>query len=177
MASKRSGALLLYRLSDSSGLEVLIAHMGGPFWAKKNERAWSIPKGEYEDGDDPKATAFREFEEEMGSPAPNGSVIELGEVRQPSGKIITTYAIEGDFDASNIHSNTFEMEWPKGSGRTQEFPEIDRAAWMNVAQSSRMLVKGQVPIIEALGNYLKGRGVSEEQIAKSASDLNAETLF
>ena len=96
---KRSAALLLYRLIDGGGLEVLIAHMGGPFWAKKNARAWSIPKGEYEDGEDPRSAAFREFEEEMGSAPPVGQVIELGETRQSSGKIITTYAMQGDFDA------------------------------------------------------------------------------
>lgn len=174
---KRSAALLLYRLTESSGFEVLIVHMGGPFWAKKNARGWSIPKGEYDDGEDPRATAFREFEEEMGSAPPPGPVIELGEKRQPSGKIIRTYAMEGDFNASTIQSNTFEMEWPKGSGRMQEFPEVDRAAWMTAGQASEMLVKGQVPIIEALGEYLLAHGASGEQIAKSFALDGAETLF
>jgi predicted NUDIX family NTP pyrophosphohydrolase len=174
---KRSAALLLYKLTESSGLEVLIAHMGGPFWAKKNARGWSIPKGEYDDGEDPRTTAFREFEEEMGSVPPSGQLIELGEVKQPSGKIITTYAIEGDFDTSNVRSNTFEMEWPKGSGQTQEFPEIDRAAWMTTGQASEMLLKGQVPIIETLTDYLRTRGVPEEQIKKSYASSDAETLF
>lgn len=155
---KRSAALLLYKLTGDSGLEVLIAHMGGPFWARKNARAWSIPKGEYEDGEDPRAAAFREFSEEMGSAAPPGRVIELGEMKQPSGKVITTYAVEGDFDTSSIRSNTFEMEWPKGSGRIQEFPEIDRAEWMTAARAAEMLVKGQVPIIETLAGYVRTQG-------------------
>jgi len=153
--SKRSAALLLYRLSDGVGLEVLIAHMGGPFWAKKNARAWSIPKGEYEDDEDPRDAAFREFEEEMGSAPPAGQVVELGESMQASGKIITTYAMRGDFDASNIHSNTFRMEWPRGSGNMQSFPEMDRAEWMSIERASQMLVNGQVPILKALTDYLR----------------------
>jgi predicted NUDIX family NTP pyrophosphohydrolase len=152
---KRSAALLLYRLPEGVGLQVLIAHMGGPFWAKKNARAWSIPKGEYEDDEDPRDAAFREFEEEMGSAPPAEQVIELGETRQPSGKIITTYAIRGDFDASNIRSNTFQMEWPRGSGNLQDFPEIDRAEWMSIDRAAQLLVNGQVPILEALTDYLR----------------------
>jgi predicted NUDIX family NTP pyrophosphohydrolase len=148
--SKRSAALLLYRLVDSVSIEVLIAHMGGPFWAKKDARAWSIPKGEYEEGEDPRDAAFREFEEEMGSAPPAGQVTELGEQRQASGKIITTYALHGDFDAANIRSNTFLMEWPRGSGNRQEFPEMDRAEWVSLDRASQLLVKGQVPILEAL---------------------------
>ena len=152
---KRSAALLLYRLPDGVGLEVLIAHMGGPFWAKKNARAWSIPKGEYEDDEDPRDAAFREFEEEMGSAPPAGQVAELGETRQANGKIITTYAMQGDFDALNICSNTFQMEWPRGSGNMQDFPEMDRAQWMSIDRASQMLVSGQVPILEALTDYLR----------------------
>lgn len=174
---KQSAALLLYRFNDDTGLEVLIAHMGGPFWAKKNARAWSIPKGEYEDGENPRETAFREFEEEMGSVPSSESVIELGDKRQPSGKVITTYAIESDFDASNIHSNTFEMEWPRGSGQMGEFPEIDRAAWMTAGQASEMLVKGQVPIIDALAEYLRANGASNYQIERSYASSSIDTLF
>lgn len=174
---KRSAALLLFRLPEENGLEVLVAHMGGPFWANKNARGWSIPKGEYEEGEDPLTTALREFEEEMGSTPPTGQVVDLGDKKQPSGKIIRTYALEGDFDTSNIHSNTFEMEWPKGSGRIQEFPEIDRASWMTAGQASEMLVKGQVPIIEALIDYLRTQGTSAEQIQRSFAASTVETLF
>lgn len=154
---KRSAGLLLYRVADDNNVEVLIAHMGGPFWAKKDARAWSIPKGEYETPEDPRSAAFREFEEEMGSAPPIGPVIELGETRQASGKIITTYALEGDFDASNISSNTFLMEWPHGSGRMREFPEMDRAEWMSLDRASVFLVKGQVPILEALAERIGGQ--------------------
>jgi predicted NUDIX family NTP pyrophosphohydrolase len=155
MAAKRSAGLLVYRLGADSGLEVLIAHMGGPFWAKKDDRAWSIPKGEYEGGEDPLAAARREFEEEMGSPAPGGEIIGLGEQRQPSGKIIVTYAVEGDFDLSGFRSNAFAMEWPPGSGQLQEFPEMDRAEWMTAERAARKLVKGQLPILDALRAHLR----------------------
>jgi predicted NUDIX family NTP pyrophosphohydrolase len=152
---KRSAALLLYRFSGGVDLEVLIAHMGGPFWARKDARAWSIPKGEYEADEDPRDAAFREFEEEMGSAPPGGPVVELGETRQASGKIITTYAVHGDFDASNIRSNTFQMEWPRGSGNMQDFPEMDRAEWMSIDRAAQMLVGGQVPVLGALADYLR----------------------
>jgi predicted NUDIX family NTP pyrophosphohydrolase len=153
---KRSAALLVYRLGD--GLEVLIGHMGGPFWAKKDARGWSIPKGEYEDGEDARSAARREFQEEMGSPPPDGDLIELGECRQSTGKIITTYAVEGDFDLDGFHSNTFAMEWPKGSGTIREFPEVDRADWVPFERASELLVKGQVPIITALRDGLLAEG-------------------
>ena len=166
--AKRSAALLLYRLTGARGLEVLIVHMGGPFWSSKNARAWSIPKGEYEDDEEPLRAAFREFEEETGSAAPAGPVVALGETKQPSGKVITTYAVAGNFDVSTFRSNTFEMEWPRGSGRIQEFPEADRAAWMDISEASRMLVKGQVPIIEALAEYLRARDLFDGPVGGSA---------
>jgi predicted NUDIX family NTP pyrophosphohydrolase len=153
--AKRSAALLVYRLNADAGLEVLIAHMGGPFWANKDDRAWSIPKGECEEGEDVLATARREFEEELGSPPPDGDVISLGEQPQPSGKVITTYAVQGDVDLSGFRSNTFTMEWPPRSGQIQEFPEMDRAEWMSVERASQKLVKGQVPILEALRRHTK----------------------
>ena len=112
---KRSAALLVYRRGGEDGLEVLIGHMGGPFWARKNARAWSIPKGEYDGTEEPLAAARREFEEEIGSPAPEGAVADLGEQRQSGGKIIVTYAVEGDLDLAGFRSNTFTMEWPRGS--------------------------------------------------------------
>lgn len=174
---KRSAALLVYRLKDRRGLEVLIAHMGGPFWAKRNARAWSIPKGEYEDGEEPLPAAFREFEEEMGSAPPAGELVELGESRQSSGKIITTYAVKGDFDVTDFHSNTFEMEWPRGSGGIREFPEMDRAEWMSFLQACEMLVKGQVPILHALRDHLVTQGVAIDQMIKPSLDGTRDVLF
>jgi len=155
MTSKRSAALLMYRY-QGDGLEVLIAHMGGPFWAKKDDGGWSIPKGEYEPPEEPLAAALREFEEEMGSPAPTGPYLRLGEARQSSGKIITTFAVPGDFDATTFASNLFQLEWPRGSGRMQEFPEMDRAAWFTLEQAAIKLVKGQIPILDALTTALAG---------------------
>jgi predicted NUDIX family NTP pyrophosphohydrolase len=157
MTSKRSAALLVYRTSSSAagGLEVLIAHMGGPFWARKDDAGWSIPKGEYVPPEEPLAAALREFEEEMGSPAPAGPYLELGEFKQSGGKIITTFAVPGDFDLAGFVSNLFELEWPRGSGRIQEFPEMDRAAWFDLDQAAIKLVKGQVPILQALRTALE----------------------
>lgn len=167
---KRSAALLLYRLSEESGPEVLIAHMGGPFWARKEAGAWSIPKGEYEEDEDPLAAAKREFEEEMGSPPPDGEIVALGECRQRSGKIVTTYAIEADFDLDGFHSNTFELEWPKGSGRIQEFPEVDRAAWLPFDRACELLLKGHVPIIDRLREVLRSGGTPVDATAKGERD-------
>ncbi len=154
----RSAGMLLYRV-DAGVLWVLIAHMGGPFWARKDERAWSIPKGEYADGDDPEAAAMREFGEEMGSPPPRGELIALGTVRQSSGKRITCYAVEADFDAANVRSNEFEMEWPRGSGVMRSFPEIDRAEWVDCATARAKLVAGQVTFLDRLLAHLTQRGI------------------
>ena len=140
--------MLLYRRA-TDGVEVLIGHMGGPFWAKKDAGGWSIPKGEYEDGENPFAVAQREFEEELGSPVPATEFTPLGEVKA-SGKVLTVWAAEGDLDADASHSNTFLLEWPPRSGRMQEFPEIDRAAWMGVEQAREKLVKGQLPFLDRL---------------------------
>jgi len=150
---KTSAALLLFR-HGTDGLEVLIAHMGGPFWARKDAGAWSIPKGEYTDDEDPLAAARREFAEEMGSPPPSGEPVALGTVKQSGGKTVTTFAVEGDFDLAGFRSNTFELEWPRGSGRVQEFPEVDRAAWVSVPVAREKLVKGQVPVLDALLTHL-----------------------
>lgn len=150
---KRSAALLLYRITAAGELEVLVAHMGGPFWARKDAGAWSIPKGEYTD-EEPLAAALREFAEEMGSAPPEGQVIDLGEQRQAGGKVIRTYAVEGDFDLASFRSNTFQLEWPRGSGVIREFPEVDRAAWMTADDAAQMLVKGQVPILRSLQEQL-----------------------
>jgi predicted NUDIX family NTP pyrophosphohydrolase len=145
----RSAGLLLHR-RGADGLEVLIAHMGGPFWARKDEGAWSIPKGELDEGEEPLAAALREFAEEMGRPAPNGPTVELGEFRQPSGKRVIAFARAADFDAGEISGNTFEMEWPPRSGRRQSFPEIDRAEWMSPEVARVRLVRGQIAVLDAL---------------------------
>jgi predicted NUDIX family NTP pyrophosphohydrolase len=150
---KTSAALLLFR-HGTDGLEVLIAHMGGPFWARKDAGAWSIPKGEYTSDEEPLAAARREFAEEMGSPPPGGEPVTLGTVKQSGGKSVTTFAVEGDFDLAGFRSNTFELEWPRGSGRVQEFPEVDRAAWVSLAVAREKLVKGQVPVLDALVEHL-----------------------
>jgi predicted NUDIX family NTP pyrophosphohydrolase len=146
---KRSAGLLLYRLRDGR-LEVFIGHMGGPFWVRKDEGGWSIFKGEFEEGEEAFAAARREFLEETGSDPPSGHTLELGEVRQPSGKRIVAWAIESDFDAASVRSNTFTLEWPRGSGTLREFPEIDRAEWFDTATARKKLVKGQVPFIDLL---------------------------
>jgi len=146
---KTSAGVLLYRRSES-GLQVLIGHMGGPFWARKDDAAWSIPKGEYGLGEDPSAVALREFEEETGSPLPASDLVPLGDVRQSGGKVLTAWAAEGDLEADATTSNTFELEWPPRSGRVQQFPEIDRTAWVPVEVARTKLVKGQVPLLDRL---------------------------
>lgn len=146
---KLSAGLLLYRSVDGV-VEVLIGHPGGPFWARKDEGAWSIPKGEYTEGEDPWTVAQREFEEELGKPPPAGSRIEFAPLKQPSGKVITAFAVRGDLDLAGTESNTFELEWPKGSGKVREFPEIDRAEWFSVAQARSKLLTGQRPLLDQL---------------------------
>jgi predicted NUDIX family NTP pyrophosphohydrolase len=146
---KLSAGLLLYRIVDDT-VEVLIGHPGGPFWARKDDGAWSIPKGEYLDGEDPWSVAQREFYEEIGKRAPNGPRTAFAPLRQPSGKIITAFAVRGDLDLDGTVSNTFELEWPKGSGRIRVYPEIDRVAWVSVAQARSKLLKGQRPLLDLL---------------------------
>ena len=146
---KTSAGILLYR-NGETGLEVLIGHMGGPFWERKDAGAWSIPKGETKVGENTLEVAKREFEEELGSPPPQEPYLELGEVKQASGKKVIVFAARGDLDAESIRSNSFEMEWPRGSGRIQEFPEIDRAAWLSIAQALEKLVPAQVQFLERL---------------------------
>jgi predicted NUDIX family NTP pyrophosphohydrolase len=146
---RRSAGILLYRQSGDA-LEVLLVHHGGPLWARRDTGAWSIPKGEYGDEEDPRACALREFEEETGTALPPGDLIGLGEVKQKGGKVVTAWAAEGDIDADAVESNTFTMEWPPRSGRQQEFPEIDRSAWFPVDLAREKLVKGQVPFLDRL---------------------------
>jgi predicted NUDIX family NTP pyrophosphohydrolase len=152
----RSAGILLYRRKSAHDLEVWIAHMGGPFWARKDARAWSIPKGEYADDEDPRVAALREFAEEMGSPAPAADYTDLGTFRQPSGKLITVFAAESDFQPEQIVSNTFALEWPKGSGTVRHYPEIDDARWISEPEARIKLVKGQLPILDALVQRLGG---------------------
>jgi predicted NUDIX family NTP pyrophosphohydrolase len=144
-----SAGLLLYR-HRGDVLEVLIGHPGGPFWARKGDGAWSIPKGEYASGEDPWEAARREFAEEVGCPAPDGARRELGTVKQSSGKMLTVFAVAADLDVSAFTSNTFTLEWPKGSGRLQQFPELDRVAWLPVAQAAIKLLKGHRIFLERL---------------------------
>jgi len=147
--------LLPYRFSEGMVLEVLVVHPGGPFWANKDDGAWSIAKGEYEPGEDPAEAADREFSEELGKEPPGGPRIDLGEVRQPSGKVIRVWAVAGDLDAADIVSNEFEMEWPPRSGKMASWPEVDRAAWIPVATASRKLSKGQVAFLDHLVKRLR----------------------
>ena len=152
---KLSAGLLLYRVGDG-GIEVLIGHPGGPFWARQDEGAWSIPKGEYLDGEDPWAVAQREFSEELGKPPPAGPRIDFAPLKQPSGKVITAFAVHGDLDLDGTVSNTFELEWPKGSGNIREFPEIDRVGWFSITEAAVKLLKGQRPLLERLTAALEG---------------------
>ena len=150
MPAKRSAGILLHRRSGDGALEVLLVHPGGPFWAKKDLGAWSIPKGEYEDGEDALAAARREFAEELGSPAADGELVALGEVRQKSGKVVTAWALEGDIDADAVTSNTFTMEWPPRTGRTREFLEVDRAAWFGLDEARERILPAQAPLLDRL---------------------------
>jgi predicted NUDIX family NTP pyrophosphohydrolase len=145
---KTAAGLLLYR-RGSLGVEVLLAHPGGPFWARKDLGAWTIPKGEIDQGEDPVAAARREFREEIGLEV-SGPVEPLGQIRQPGGKVVRIWTAEGDFDPSQLASNTFEMEWPKGSGKIRVFPEVDRAGWFELAEARRRILPGQAPFLDAL---------------------------
>jgi predicted NUDIX family NTP pyrophosphohydrolase len=156
--SKRSAGILIFRVSDNDVLEVLIVHPGGPYWAKKDEAAWSIPKGEYLEGEDAYEAAYREFREELGIDAPSRSGIDLGEIKQSGGKRIRVWAVEGDLDASKIESNTFAMEWPPKSGESADFPEVDRAAWEPIAVARRKVHKGQVDFLSRLIDALRDGG-------------------
>lgn len=146
---KLSAGILMYR-GEAQALELLLVHPGGPFWAKKDRGAWSIPKGEYEEGEEPLAVAKREFAEELGSPAPNRVYLQLGELKQPSRKVITAFAVEGDFDPARLSSHHFEMERPPKSGRRQSFPEVDRAAWFAPDEARKKILPGQAPFIDRL---------------------------
>jgi predicted NUDIX family NTP pyrophosphohydrolase len=152
--AKRSAGILLHR-EGPAGREVLLVHPGGPFWARRDDGAWSIPKGEYDEGEEAMACALREFEEELGSALQHaGELVELGEVRQRNRKVVTAWAAEGDLDPGAVRSNTFNMEWPPRSGRRQEFPEIDRAEWFTLARAREKLVDAQAAFIDRLEERL-----------------------
>ncbi|HEX5405034.1 MAG TPA: NUDIX domain-containing protein [Pseudonocardiaceae bacterium] len=153
MAGVRSAGILLFRGSGDAR-EVLIAHMGGPFWARKDAGAWSIPKGECGPGEDELTAARREFQEELGLPVPPGELRPLGSEKQSSGKIVTVWALAGDLDPAAVVPGTFEMEWPKGSGRMREFPEVDRAAWFDLAQARTKLVGGQRAFLDRVAELV-----------------------
>jgi predicted NUDIX family NTP pyrophosphohydrolase len=146
--AKQAAGILLYR-RGRAGLEVLLAHPGGPLWARKDAGSWTLPKGQFTDNELPLDAAKREFEEEMGS-APSGEFQPLGTIKQPSGKLIHAWAAESDFDVRTVRSNLFELEWPPKSGLKAEFPEIDRAGWFPVAEARVKIIKGQEPFIARL---------------------------
>lgn len=148
----RSAGVLLHRVG-AAGAEVLLGHMGGPYWSRKDERAWSMPKGECEPGEDARAAATREFAEELGLPLPPGPLVELGTVRA-SGKAITGFALAADLDVARIAPGTFVLEWPPRSGRAQEFPEIDRAEWFELVTARTKIVKGQLALLDRLAELV-----------------------
>jgi predicted NUDIX family NTP pyrophosphohydrolase len=148
--ARRSAGILLHRRTGD-GVEVLLVHPGGPFWAKKDLGAWSLPKGEHDDAEEAQACALREFEEELGLAPPAGELTDLGTVRQKAGKVVQAWALEGDFDPATLRSNTFTMEWPPRSGRRVEFPEVDRAQWFGLAEARERINPSQAAFLDRLG--------------------------
>ena len=147
--ARRSAGILLYR-RRGDGVEVLLVHPGGPLWARRDAGAWSIPKGEYTEGEDPLAAALREFEEETGQRPPEAKMVALGEVRQRGGKVVSAWAAPGDLDPAAVTSNTFSMEWPPRSGRRRDFPEVDRAGWFDPATAREKLLAAQAGLVARL---------------------------
>lgn len=170
--SKKSAGLLMYK-QGQRGIEVFLVHPGGPFWEKKDAGAWSIPKGEYAEGEDPLTAAKREFEEETGFP-PVGHFHALTPIRQPSGKSIFAWAFEGYCDAASIKSNTFTMEWPRGSGTQSAFPEVDRAEWFPIKIAKSKILKGQVPFLEQLEKERDGHQENVSVQQNPSPDLGTE---
>ena len=152
-AARRSAGILLFR-RDPDSVRVLLAHMGGPFYAKRDAGVWTVPKGEPDPDEDLETAARREFAEELGLPVPTGPLLPLGEVTQKGGKVVTAWALEGDVDADTIRSNTFTMEWPRGSGRVGTFPEVDRAAWWTPAECAERIVPAQLELVSRLVTHL-----------------------
>jgi predicted NUDIX family NTP pyrophosphohydrolase len=152
---KQSAGVLLFRRKEGL-LQVFLVHPGGPFWAKKDEGAWTIPKGEYGPDEDPLKAAVREFHEETGTPV-SGEFLTLQAITQASGKRVLAWAVEGDIDADSIRSNTFTTEWPPRSGRQREFPEVDRGSWFTVEQARQKILAAQAPLLEELEQLTRGR--------------------
>jgi predicted NUDIX family NTP pyrophosphohydrolase len=150
MKNKFSSGLFVYRRVNDESLQVFLVHPGGPFWRSKDDGSWSIPKGELDGDEDQLAVARREFEEEVGQPAPDGELIDLGEIRQPNGKTVRAWAVRGDVKEKEVRSNTFEIEWPPRSGRVQSFPEVDRGGWFSIEVARRKLGRGQDRFVERL---------------------------
>jgi len=159
VAKKQSAGILLWRRRGGA-IEVLLVHPGGPFWAKKDAGAWSIPKGEFAAGEDPRAAALREFEEETGFGVA-GELVPLKPLRQPGGKLVHAFALAGDCDANKIRSNNFSMEWPPRSGKRQEFPEVDRAGWFDLTEARKKMLRGQTGFLDELGEMLARRTAGE----------------
>lgn len=153
MPGKRSAGILLFRRVDGD-VQVLLGHMGGPLWARRDAGGWTIPKGEYQPDEEPLDAARREFAEELGLPAPAADLIELGSIRQAGGKVVTAWAGEGDVDPAEIVPGTFDLEWPKGSGQIQQFPELDRVAWFGVPEAAQKLVAAQREFLDRLAERL-----------------------
>jgi predicted NUDIX family NTP pyrophosphohydrolase len=151
-----SAGILLYRLDDK-GVQVLLVHPGGPYWSKRDLGSWSIPKGEYGADETPEIAARREFAEETGRRA-DGPMIPLGTIRQKAGKRVEAFALEGDFDVESLNSELFELEWPPRSGRLQSFPEVDRAAWFNLAEAHERILAGQRPFLDRLAHFVADSG-------------------
>lgn len=162
--ARHSAGLLLYRVRDDV-VEVLIAHPGGPLWARKDDGAWSIPKGEHPAGEDPREAARREFAEELGQPPPAAPFIDLGSVQQRGGKVVTVFAVAGDLDIAAAQSNTFQLEWPPHSGQLCEFPEVDRVGWFTVARARTKLLAGQRPFLDRLMVQAAPAGAGEGQLS------------
>lgn len=152
MKGARSAGLLLFR-HTGQGLEVLLGHMGGPFFARRESGAWTVPKGEYDPDEPVWEAARREFQEELGLPPPNGKALPLGEVRQAGGKTVTAWAVEADLDPATVVPGTFEMEWPPKSGRIQEFPELDRVAWFTLDRARDVIVSAQAAFLDRLAEH------------------------
>lgn len=156
MSARRSAGVLLFRRTPDGGVEVLLAHPGGPIWAKRDEGAWTVPKGEFHEGEEAWAVAQREFEEETGHPAPGGDPIVLGEIQQKGGKVVDAWALEGDLDPATSHSNTFPLQWPPRSGRWITVPEIDRVEWFTPDEAKRRIKETQIPFLDRLLDALSG---------------------